>query len=112
MEGQKAAMLIVRADAQMYLAMAHNELQNHGTSLNWLKRVPGFDQEGKWKRHTAYLQGRALESMKNYAAAVQTYQALGRDFRGDRSPREYGNLLRARLLQQQTATDTSAPPIP
>jgi hypothetical protein len=106
MESQKAAMLIVRADAQFYLAQAHNESFNHGTSLNWLKLVDDFDEDQKWTRHTIYLQGRGLEAQRQYQAAVDSFRSLSELFRSQRSPRDYGAILRARLIEQRLAAST------
>ncbi|MDP1561276.1 MAG: hypothetical protein Q8M16_07755 [Pirellulaceae bacterium] len=102
LDGQKAAMFIVRGDAKMYMAMAHCEIQNHGTALNLLKHVEKFDLERKWKRHLEYLTGRSQEAMKNYEQAIAKYLESGRQFRDSRSPRDYGNILRARILRQRS----------
>ncbi len=102
LDGQKAAMFIVRGDAKMYMAMAHCEIQNHGTALNLLKHVEKYDLAGKWKRHLDYLTARSQEAMKNYEEAMAMYLRSSRQFRDTRSPREFGNLLRARILRQQT----------
>lgn len=102
LENQKAAMFIVRGDAKMYMAMAHSEIQNHSTAINMLRHVEKFDVGGKWKRHTEYLEGRSQEAMKNYEQAIATYVELARQFREARSPRDNGNLLRARILRSQT----------
>lgn len=101
LEGQKAAMALVRGDAKLYMALAHSEIQNHSTALNMLRHVSKYDLVAKWTRHTEYLKARSLESMKNYEAAITTYQEIARQFRSARSPRDYGNLLRVRILQQE-----------
>ena len=102
LDGQKAAMFVVRGDAKMYMAMAHCEIQNHGTALNLLKHVEKYDLAGKWKRHLDYLTARSQEAMRNYEEAMAMYLGSSRQFRDARSPREFGNLLRARILRQQT----------
>jgi len=107
LEGQKAAMTLVRGDAKLYMALAHSEIQNHGTALNMLRHVSKYDLSTKWTRHTEYLKARSLESMKNYEAAITVYREIARQFRSARSPRDYGNLLRARILQRQTATPSA-----
>lgn len=102
LDNQKTAMFIVRGDAKMYMAMAHSEIQNHGTAINLFRHVEKFDLEQKWKRQTEYLTGRSLEAQKNYDQAIATYLGMIRQFRDSRSPREYGNVLRARILRQQS----------
>ncbi|MBL8890507.1 MAG: hypothetical protein JNL67_11065 [Planctomycetaceae bacterium] len=110
LDNQKAAMFIVRGDAKMYMAMAHSEIQNHSTAINMLRHVEKFDMGGKWKRHTMYLEGRSQESMKNYEQAIASYVELARQFRESRSPRDNGNLLRARILRSQTKTPSESGP--
>jgi tetratricopeptide (TPR) repeat protein len=100
LENQKAAMVVVRGDAKMYMAMAHSEIQNHSTAINLLRHVEKFDSENKWKRHKTYLEGRSQEAMKNYEQAIATYLELERQFREARSPRDHGNVLRARMLRR------------
>lgn len=102
LDNQKAAMSIVRGDAKMYMAMAHTEIQNHGTAINLFRYLDKFDLEQKWKRHADYLTARSQEAMKNYDQAMESYGALMRQFRDTRSPRDYGNILRARILRQQS----------
>lgn len=103
LDNQKTAMFIVRGDAKMYMAIAHSEIQNHGTAINLLRHVEKFDLERKWKRQTEYLTGRSQEALKNYEQAIATYLGISRQFRESRSPREFGNVLRARILRQQSA---------
>jgi len=107
LEGQKAAMALVRGDAKLYMALAHSEIQNHSTALNMLRHVSKYDLSTKWTRHTEYLRARSLESMKDYDDAIAVYREIARQFRSARSPRDYGNLLRARILQQQTTTPSA-----
>ncbi len=96
----KARMQIVRADAQMYLAMAHQELKNYSTSLNWLRLVKGYDSLDKWERHVLYLQGRNHEAMRNWDKAIEAFQQIEDQYESQRSPRDFGNILRVRYLKQ------------
>lgn len=95
-------MKIVRADAQMFLALAHQELNNYSTSQSWLRLVPKFDSTDKWKRLTLYLQGRNYEAMGNYEQAGQAYQRAEKEFSGDQSPRDFGSLIRWRIISERT----------
>lgn len=95
-------MRVVRGDVQMFLAMAHQELRNFSTALNWLDLVDAYDTDSKWERHTIYLQGRNEEAMHHYDKAIEYYLKTEQVFRSDRSPRDFGNVLRARILKQAT----------
>lgn len=98
-------MRVVRGDVQMFLALAHQELRNFSTALNWLKLVKNFDSDGKWERMTLYLQGRNEEAMNHFDKAVGYYEKTESLFKSDRSPRDFGNMLRARLLSDRQKSD-------
>ncbi|MGI9518116.1 MAG: tetratricopeptide repeat protein, partial [Pirellulaceae bacterium] len=93
LEGMKASMGRVRADASFYMGMSHYENGYPDSSLKWLERVGDFDDDGRWAEHTPYHEGRAYEASGEYDDAAVSYGQ-------DQSAQRHGSLIRKRWMEQ------------
>jgi hypothetical protein len=95
LSGVQSQMRLVRRDAGFFLAQSHFDNGSISTAANWLERLLPKEDAKRWKEGIEYLLGRALEGRRDYLNAIDVY-------RESESAQTHGNLIRARMLKQQT----------
>ena len=95
-----------KRSATYWISLIHYEEADYETAVSWFqKRVLDEDRESEWKPGARYGLARSLERLGNTQQAVELYKTIG-------DPQEFGNRLRARLLQrdEENSPEQASPP--
>jgi len=91
-----------KGDASYWLGLLSYDRGKYEVAANWLeKRTLEATPEGPWTAGARYNLARTYEAQGKLTEAIELLKA-------DNSPQRYGNLLRARQLEQQLAEKNAA----
>ena len=89
---------LLKSHATYWIGLSHLDAGDYGAAAQWFKeRTLEGNPDSPWRSGARYNLGRCYEEVGKWQAAREVYLA-------DDSPQRHGNLLRARWLEEKSAT--------